>query len=130
MKRDFPHDPVATKARELLDHSADNLDRETLDRLARARQAALRGELKGRKSGSPVAWRGAAGGLAVAAGLLMAVWVGVWQPNTTPDAVPLTAVQDMDVLTSEDQLDFIEDLEFAQWLMEEGAPGIGLEDAG
>lgn len=110
------------RARALLDESTQSLDAATLSRLNRARQAAL----EPRRPRAGWAWSGLA---AVGAGALaLAIAVGLQrlpgEPASAPDAdAPARAAAsedgDDDLLAAED-LEFLEDLDFYQWLDREG----------
>jgi hypothetical protein len=105
----------ADRARVLLDESADGLDAATLSRLNRARQAALAQRRPARRQWALPA------GLASACVLLLAVltWhsygptVGVSLENPLARTA---APGDLDLVASEDSLEFYQDLEFYAWL--------------
>ena len=104
----------ADRARVLLDESADALDAATLSRLNRARQAALAQRRPARQWALPA-------GLASACVLLLAVltWHSYLPTAGTSLEDPLarTAVPgDLDLVSSEDSLEFYQDLEFYAWL--------------
>jgi hypothetical protein len=104
------------QAKAVLDQSADGLDAATLSRLNRARQAALV------QRAPPRRWRLPAG-LATASVLVLAalIWQG-YLPSVAPGAqeFPLTAKtaasSDIDLVSSDDSLEFYQDLEFYAWL--------------
>jgi hypothetical protein len=110
------------QAKQALDESADNLDAATLSRLNRARQSAL--ELaRPRRMRS---WFVPAG-LASACAVLLAVAV-VWQrpaPKAPDPFVPSGSVVapsggfsagDLDLVSSDDGIEFYQDLDFYAWL--------------
>ena len=104
------------QAKQVLDESAEGLDAATLSRLNRARQRAL-------EQARPRARRPwfVPAGLASACAVLIAVAVAWQMPthNATPaltDANAGTFASDMDMMSSDDGLDFYEDLDFYAWL--------------
>ncbi|HEX5123877.1 MAG TPA: DUF3619 family protein [Rhodanobacteraceae bacterium] len=105
------------RARALLDDSAENLDAATLSRLNRARQAALATRRKG-----PSRWAWSAA-LAGAAAAVFAVAIGLHQRGAAP--VPSASLQpaDIDVMTSDDDLDLAENLDFYAWLEKQPSGG-------
>lgn len=108
------HDPLAPLI-ERLDRGVEDLDGATRARLARARRRAL--VESDRRRG----WREglALGGLAVAG--LAVVAVLLWQPPSSPAAVPLA---DVELLASE-EYELVEDLEFYLWLAHGGGEATG-----
>ena len=104
------------QARQVLDESAQNLDAATLSRLNRARQRAL-GQAGARKL-QP--WFLPAG-LASACAVLIAVAV-VWHTPAhlaspaMADANVGTFASDLDMMSSDDGIEFYEDLDFYAWL--------------
>jgi hypothetical protein len=107
------------RAKALLDESAENLDAATLSRLNRARQAALATRRKG-----PSRWAWSAA-LAGAAAAVFAVAIGLHQRGAVPSSAPAASLQpaDIDVLTSDDDLDLAENLDFYAWLEKQPAGG-------
>ncbi|MDC0335308.1 DUF3619 family protein [Pseudodesulfovibrio sp.] len=97
-------------ARQVLDDSVQDLDGATRSRLAQARNAALDSKRKRRRR--LVTWGTPAAGLAAAA--LVAV-LALRGPDASMEE---KYVADLDILTSEEPLDFYEDIEFYQWLSE------------
>jgi hypothetical protein len=110
-----PNDDWLERAKALLDDSADNLDAATLSRLNRARQAALATRRKG-----PSRWAWSAA-LAGAAAAVFAVATGLHQRAAAPAASLQPA--DIDVLTSDDDLDLAENLDFYAWLEKQPTGG-------
>ena len=106
----------AGQAKQALDESAHNLDAATLSRLNRARQRAL-------EQGRPRVMRPwfVPAGLASACAVLIAVAVA-WQMPTHTAAPALTDANagafssDLDMMSSDDGLEFYEDLDFYAWL--------------
>jgi len=113
-----PHDEWLDRAKALLDDSADNLDAATLSRLNRARQAALATRRKG-----PSRWAWSAA-LAGAAAAVFALAIGLHQRAGAPPGTPASLqAGDIDVLTSDDDLDLAENLDFYAWLEKQPAGG-------
>ena len=113
------------QARASLDERSRSLPGATASRLNQARQQAL-DELAGTRS-KPGWLTGAALASVLAVGLATGIWL-----NPTPDGGPLpaeptaaTPLADLDVLTAEEDLEMLADLEFYLWLDENWA-----EDAG
>jgi hypothetical protein len=114
-----PNEDWLDRAKALLDDSADNLDAATLSRLNRARQAALATRRKG-----PSRWAWSAA-LAGAAAAVFALAIGLNQRAGAPPSTPVSSLQagDIDVLTSDDDLDLAENLDFYAWLEKQPAGG-------
>ena len=107
------NEPWIERSVALLEHSAQSLDAATLLRLNRARQAALaqrRRSWQGWAIGSSLA--GATLALIVAFGLGHRISTA---PVSAPDARQLS-VADAATLTSDDNLDLYENLDFYVWL--------------
>lgn len=109
------------RARELLDASAQSLDASTLSRLNRARQAALAAHRPriGRAWSGLAAIGASALALAVAVGLQRPPAAPASPPDTDASAISTPIVGDDDLLAAED-LEFLENLDFYQWLDQEG----------
>ena len=107
------------KARNALDRSCDRLDGHTQSRLNSIRHAAIehgRGH-PGRALLAPF------GGLVTACMLVLVVSVFFQRTEIPSPAVPdnRSAIEDLDILTSSESLEFLENLEFYQWLEENEA---------
>ena len=116
--------------RRALDQRLEALDGETRRRLARIRRQVLERaeregalEQKGKKAGSPTVpassqrrWAEWGGLAAVAASALLVVALG-WQENVPPLEPPL--VEDLELLSTKEEIDFFEELDFYLWLVEE-----------
>jgi hypothetical protein len=105
------------KAADALDKSCDSMDGQTLSRLNRIRHAAIEHgqQSQGRTFLSPF------GGLITACVLVFVV--SVFYPGQPDVPVPVTpdsgmAIEDLDIFTSTESLEFFENLEFYQWLEE------------
>jgi hypothetical protein len=104
------------QAKQVLDESAQSLDAATLSRLNRARQRAL-------EQARPRALRPwfLPAGLASACAVLIAVAVAWHTPTNMPaptvsGATAGTFASDLDMMTSDDGIEFYEDLDFYAWL--------------
>jgi len=97
--------------RAALDDGVANLDGATRSRLAQARAQALQAR--------PRLWRWwlSAGGAVFASVLVAALWFG--QP-VPPPGNGFAAVVDFELLTASDALELYEQLDFYQWMEEEG----------
>ncbi len=99
------------RVRAHLDQGAERLNVYTLHRLAQARAAALNGERRQHP------WLIPSLGAAVAAALLVSVTL---QMTHVSDMAPVeVATFDLELLTSHDDLDMYQDLEFYTWLDDE-----------
>ena len=118
------------QAKQALDASAQSLDSATLSRLNRARQKAL-------EKARPRRFRSwfVPAGLASACAVLLAVAV-VWHQPTTPGAPdPFIATptvagnafagSDLDLVSSDDSIEFYQDLDFYAWLDAQGGDNNG-----
>jgi len=107
-------DEFLKQTRKALDESADSLDGATLSRLNQARQKAL-------QSATKPDFLSAALPAGIMTGLGVAI-VTAWLLSSTPDeqAQQLQLAyeeQDMDMLTSDTELELLEELEFVSWLV-------------
>lgn len=109
--KDTDKDPFLEKARQSLDDSVEGLDSNTLDKLNQIRREALNDTHTKSQSVSWGSWA-PVGGIATAA-LLAAFWFA----NPPPTPQPL--MDDMELLTAEEDLEMMEDIEFVAWLMEQ-----------
>jgi hypothetical protein len=113
-ERDELDPATMQRARARLGQGAEQLNVYTVQRLARARAAALNGERAQRRSRP---WLLPALGAAVAAALVVSVTL---QVTHKPDAaVADVATLDLELLTSHDDLELYQDLEFYTWLDDE-----------
>ena len=107
------------KARNELDRSCDRLDGHTQSRLNSIRHAAIEHGRRhpGRALLAPF------GGLVTACVLVLVVSVFFQGSETPAPSVPdnSSAIEDLDILTSAESLEFFENLEFYQWLEENEA---------
>lgn len=110
---------LALRARTALDESIDALDGETVARLASARRRALGFE---RRRSRPALV--AAGGL-LAATLALAIGVSWWTRSSAELAAVESpeALEDLELLAANEELDLYENLEFYEWLEADGVTG-------
>ncbi len=122
------NDPLQQRSRELFDTSVANQDARTRSRLNQARQAAL-DVARGSATATPMRWLVPVGS-AAALGLVVLTSVQFMRSgNETPvmeqpNAVAST-VDDLEILTSSDELEMLQDVDFYAWLetQQEGAVG-------
>ena len=97
----------------LLNEGAKSLDSQTSQRLEHIRLRALSAGEE-RRSGIFLPWRWAmVGGLATAT--MAAVALFFWL-NTSPGDLPAKRIEDFEIITSQDRIDFYQNLEFYRWL--------------
>ena len=100
-------------AKSVLDKSVKNLDAQVRSRLRHARNRALEARP------SHTAWV-LAGGLAAASVAALAVTLWLVEPGVVE---PIPDVQDLELLTAADNLEFYGDLEFYRWLADQDRAG-------
>jgi len=107
-------DELNANIRQALDESVDALDASTLSKIRQIRaQAIEKAEVRS------VHWQGyLLGGLATACVMVLAVVLLLNSP-TSMQSVP---VDDLELISSSDNLELFEDLEFYEWLEEDGLP--------
>ncbi len=106
---------LLSAAKHTLDESTNNLDQETLDRLAAIRFRAVASAGKGRSLGWRTAsWLKPAGGFVTAAVLVASVML--WSSNSVNEPEPVAVLEDIKLLTDSEDLEFYQNLEFYQWL--------------
>jgi len=114
-----------SRARRLLEGSVENLDAHTRSRLNQARHAALAQlELTPGRSGAHrfMRWLLPAGGTLAAAVTAIVVWNGAGNLSGQPGGragVPDVALEDVDLVSTEENLDLLENVEFYSWLDKE-----------
>ena len=101
-------DPLTTAAKRLLDHRVQELDRQTVLALQRARANAVG------RSASRRPWFQWAGGLALASMAALAVTLWLWQANGANHSHLL--LEDLELMQSPENLELSEDLDFYDWL--------------
>jgi hypothetical protein len=113
-------DPIEQRARQLFDAGAASLDAHTLSRLNQARHTALDAARKDRVVMPH--WLMPAGSAAAMA--LVAV-VTVQYMRDAPHAevnTSVNALEDMDIIASNEELDLLQDVDFYDWLDAADAP--------
>ena len=98
----------------LLDESVRDLDADVVARLRQARYRALKAKPR------PFFWLLPASGLAAASVAVLAVSLWLYQPARP---VPVHSVEDIEILTSAENLELFDDLEFYGWLAERDRTG-------
>jgi hypothetical protein len=121
------------RAKQLFDASVENLDGRTRARLAQARNRALEratGSHRAARAFGARNWLATAGVLAAVA--LVAVLVA--QRTVVEDpGVEMAALDDLELLLGEDELEMLEELEFYAWLEEQEeviAPPLASDEVG
>lgn len=99
-------------ARKVLDQSAADVDEITAQRLRQIRRQALTQSPRSPRS----AWHWSYAGAASAAVVVIAVvlWPGPQQVD------PLASLEDLELLSANEDIDFYEQVEFYQWLESDG----------
>ena len=96
-----------TASKAVLDESARDLDPEMATRLRQARYRAMEAKPK------PFRWLVPASGFVAASVAILAVALWLFQP---PRPVPVEGVEDLEILSSGENLELFDDLEFYHWL--------------
>ena len=102
-------------AKRALDNSVHQLDVRLTGRLQRARREALEPPL------CRLPWRTWAGGIAIASIGFLAITFSIRQPDLDSHAPPL--LEDLDLITSTENVELSEDLEFYDWLADSTTAG-------
>ena len=126
MKTDDDRDTeFESRARRVLHDSVENLDAHTRSRLNQARHAAL-AQLELTRGKTPahrfVRWLVPAGGTLAAAVTAIMVWNGAANLSGPPNGranVPDVALEDVDLVSTDENLDLLENVEFYSWLDKE-----------
>jgi hypothetical protein len=100
------------RVQSLLQTRAEQLDGATRSRLTQARYAAL-GAIKEQSRMPKWYWLAPATAAATA---MMVVFVTSQQPTTDPQVVAIEPVDEMEIVTAEDSLEFYRNVEFYAWL--------------
>jgi ferric-dicitrate binding protein FerR (iron transport regulator) len=103
------------RAKDVLDRAADELDAATARKLQRARAAAL--ERRSRWS-RRAAW---VAGLAAASVAALALWLWTGQPG--PERQAAVPLEDFELVTSVENIELVEDLDFYHWLADGDTAG-------
>jgi len=111
-----------TAAKAVLDGSVRDLDPATVGRLRAARRSALepvpvRVPRFGWAHHRRFVW---AGGLATVAATVLAAFLYLYQPVSQG---PAPALEDLELITSSEGLEFYDDLDFYRWLADAGVEG-------
>jgi hypothetical protein len=107
-----PEKSMLEKVSGLLNEGVENLDSRTGRRLEHIRSEALRAAEKPSRFFIPERWI-VVGGLATA--LMAAGALFFWLP-TSPGDFPVRNIEDLEIITSQERIDFYENLEFYRWL--------------
>ena len=104
------------EVRDLLEGGSENLDPHTRQRIATIRSKALRlGKKKPSPFFFPFRWI-LAGSFSMAT--VVAVALFFWL-NGTPGEIPVKNIEDFEILTSREQIDIYENVDFYRWLAAE-----------
>lgn len=117
MNQDLHQDDreFASRVKRVLDRAVSEMDQPTTLRLQRGRLAAL--ESKPRR---PV-WIAWISGLAVASVMTLALYL--WVPQPIPQQHVAVPLDDFDLVTSVENVELAEDLEFFHWLADDDTTG-------
>ena len=110
-------DPLVDDIKEALNRCSEQLDPASLDRLNQIRRKALDQQKTSSKVRKPLLWV-PAGGVATAAIVAM-LWYEPQQP------VINQGLEDFELLTSETELEMLDDMEFVAWMMLEDPSNAG-----
>ena len=107
---------LLSAAKSTLDNSVDDLDASTLERLATIRRQAVESATKQQASsiGLP-SWLLPVGGLATAAAAVL-VTMTLWTIQPDKQDAPVAVLEDINLLTAPEEIEFYQDLEFYEWL--------------
>ena len=116
--------PVSEKdllgaARSTLEYSNDHIDEQTLAQLKSARRNAVDVyTAKQSKAHRPARLFPVAGFATVGAALLVAVTLWTLQPSQQieKESAPIAVLEDLNLLTGSEEIEFYQDLEFYEWL--------------
>jgi hypothetical protein len=108
------------KTKDLLNGAAENLDSRTRQRLEHIRISALRSAGE-KRSGffTPLRWV-MVGGFATAT--MAAVALFFWL-NASPGDFPVRHIEDFEIITSREPIDFYQELDFYRWMTTQNGPG-------
>ncbi|MEK6748637.1 MAG: hypothetical protein AABY83_05460 [Pseudomonadota bacterium] len=114
MTDERPHDAFKRDLRAALDTQLTHLSAQELHKLRAARTGAM-AATSTRRAAPRWAWSG----LALAATVILAV--SLW-PRATPPSHAPQAIEDLELLAVEENLELYDELEFYTWLADENAP--------
>jgi len=107
------------KAKGLLDRAAENLDGPTRQRLEDIRMKALKAAEKNRSGFFfPYRWM-TIGGVATAA---IAAVILFFRVQTSINEVPISSIEDFEIIGFHERIDFNQDLDFYRWLATQDGP--------
>lgn len=109
---------VVKELKVLLDRSAEQLDSRTELRLRQVRRDALLQLEPGKRRNPFRSWAAAGSFAAIAAVIGVSVWFA-----TVERPVPVAAVDDVEIVASQEPLEVYEDLEFYRWLAKKEMQG-------
>ncbi|KPJ90084.1 MAG: hypothetical protein AMJ53_14905 [Gammaproteobacteria bacterium SG8_11] len=113
-------DVLLKAAKSTLDDKAVSLDDDVCQRLQQARRVAVSAAANATQGSSPRAnaskWLLPAGSFAA---LALVSSVVVYQFQAVQESSPVASIEDIPILTSPDELELYEELDFYQWLAEE-----------
>jgi hypothetical protein len=113
MKTPEEENPFLENVKGLLNAGAENLDHGTKQRLEQVRIEALKSDAEKRGGFfTPLRWV-MVGGFATAT--VAAVSLLFWLP-TSPVVLPGKQLEDLEIITSTEHIDFYQDLDFYRWL--------------
>lgn len=101
------------QSRQLLDDSAEHLDAHTLSRLNQARHRALEKSHRGNRLSLLLP----ASATAVVTLAVVSGWL--WLARAPVQQQPQVAMDDLEIISSDTELDLLENLDFITWLAEE-----------
>ncbi len=108
-------DKLAVNIKQTLDDSVDSLDAQTLSRIRQVRSRAIE-----QTEDRSLNWFGLmSGALATACVMVFAIMILL----NSPDTSQMTPIDDLDLISSSDNLELYEDLEFYEWLEDEALFG-------
>lgn len=124
--------PMEQRSRELFDETVANLDARTRSRLNQARHAAL-DAARGQPVASPVRWLLPVGSAAAVA-MVALTTVQIMRPGAEAPVVvesaTLASVDDFEILTSSDELEMLQDVDFYAWLETQDSEAGATSEAG
>jgi hypothetical protein len=112
-----------SNVKDALDKSVEDVDEQTLSRLQQARRVAIRAARDKRSASPQYTWlmpAGVAATLLVATGIALNTWF-----TQEPEQNQLAVIEDITILSSPEELELYEELEFYQWLAEEQDDDVG-----
>jgi len=104
-------------AKSTLERRVDEIDEHTQTRLGAIRRQAVDAAISKHTVASPVftRWVLPVGGLATAFAAVL-VTVTLWTQEPVNNAAPVAALEDLNLLTGNEEIDFYQELEFYEWL--------------